>query len=141
MSAFWDQSAIIRICVPGQASSEAKHLMREHPGVIWWCAPVEVRSALARLLATGSISPSAHLATKNRLDELLTAWREIQPSESVRDLAFVQLERYRLRAFDALHLAAALVWCKQKPRGRLFICNDTRLAGSATEAGFTVLEA
>jgi len=141
MSAFWDTSAIIRICVPGQASREAKHLVREHSAVIWWCAPVEVRSALERLRISGSISPAAHLASKHRLDELMSAWREIQPSDAVRDLACVQLERFRLRAFDALHLAAALVWCKQKPREKLFVCNDATLAESASEAGFTVLEA
>ena len=36
-------------------------------------------------------------------------------------------------------LAAALVWCKEQPRGRLFVCCDARLVEAATKAGFDVL--
>lgn len=52
--------------------------------------------------------------------------------------AIVQLERFSIRAADALHLSAALIWCNQKPRGRLFVCNDMRLGDAARQAGFTV---
>jgi hypothetical protein len=74
------------------------------------------------------------------LDLLLASWREIQPTDLVRDLAYIQLERFHLRASDALQLAAALVWCKQKPKQRLFVCNDRRLLSSATLAGFESVE-
>ena len=43
-----------------------------------------------------------------------------------------------LRAADALQLAAALVWAKQLPRKRLFVCFDGRLAEAAGKEGFTV---
>ncbi|MGH9968895.1 MAG: hypothetical protein ACREBG_14000 [Pyrinomonadaceae bacterium] len=46
---------------------------------------------------------------------------------------------YGLRALDSYHLAAALVWCKEQPRGRLFVCCDVRLAEVATKAGVDVL--
>jgi hypothetical protein len=45
---------------------------------------------------------------------------------------------FPIRAADALHLGAALIWCYQKPRGRLFVCNDLRLGDAARQAGFTV---
>jgi hypothetical protein len=44
-----------------------------------------------------------------------------------------------LRALDSFQLAAALVWCKEMPRGRQFVCCDVRLAEAATKAGFDVL--
>jgi predicted nucleic acid-binding protein len=141
MPAFWDTSAIIRICVPGYASSEAKALMRAHAPVVWWAARVEVRSALECLRADGAIGIAGYLASKQRLDLLLASWREVQPTDLVRDLACMQLERFRLRASDALHLAAALVWCKQKPKERLFVCNDRRLSDAARQAGFESVEA
>jgi len=50
----------------------------------------------------------------------------------------LQLERFPIRAADALHLGAALIWCNQKPRGRLFVCNDRRLGDAARQSGFTV---
>ncbi|HEV2690835.1 MAG TPA: PIN domain-containing protein [Bryobacteraceae bacterium] len=138
MPAFWDTSAIIRICVPGQATNRARKLLHQESPVVWWTAPVEVRSALERLRFEGALSAGAYLTSRQRLEELLRAWREVQPSELVRDLACVQLERFRLRAADALHLAAALVWCKQRPRGRPFVSNDEKLSVAAQRAGFDV---
>ena len=138
MPAFWDTSAIIHICVPGQSASAAKRLLSQHAVVVWWTARVEVRSTLERLRKDAAISPRAYDASRNRLDGLLASWREIQPSESLRELACVQLERFGIRAADALHLGAALIWCNQKPRGRLFVCNDLRLGDAARQAGFTV---
>jgi hypothetical protein len=99
---------------------------------------VEVRSALERLRRDGVLTNEAYLSSRMRLEDLLGSWREVQPSELVRDLACAQLERFPLRAADALHLASALVWCKQKPRGRLFIVNDEKLAEAAHHAGFDV---
>jgi hypothetical protein len=72
------------------------------------------------------------------LDALLGSWHEILPTDSLRELASVQLERFPIRAADALHLGAGLIWCNQKPRGRLFICNDLRLGNAARQAGFIV---
>jgi hypothetical protein len=74
------------------------------------------------------------------LTEVLLSWREIQPADSVRHLAVDQLNRFPLRAGDALQLGAALVWSKSRPRGRLFVCNDRRLSAAARETGFAVVE-
>jgi predicted nucleic acid-binding protein len=137
MPAFWDTSAIIHICVPGQSASAARRVLGRHAVVVWWTARVEVRSVLERL-RKGSISPRAYDASRNRLEVLLSSWREILPSDSLRESACVQLQRFPIRAADALHLGAALIWCNQKPRGRLFVCNDRRLGNAARQAGFTV---
>ena len=138
MAAFWDTSAIIHICVPGQSASAARRALSQHAVVVWWTARVEVRSVLERLRKEGAISPRAYDASRHRLEALLASWREIQPNEPLRELACVQLERFSIRAADALHLGAALVWCNQKPRGRLFVCTDARLGAAAGQAGFTV---
>jgi predicted nucleic acid-binding protein len=73
-----------------------------------------------------------------RLSTVLSSSKEILPSANVREVAFQQLERFPLRAADALQLAAALVWCGERPRGRWFVCADRRLAAAATGAGFDV---
>ena len=124
--------------MPGQASSAAKALLRDQTPVVWWITPVEVHSALERLRLEGHIGSAASGACKQRLRALLASWREIQPTESVRDQARMQLERFQLRAADALQLAAALIWCKQKPSGRLFVCNDAKLRTAARQAGFEI---
>src|SRR5690348_1961513 len=138
MPAFWDTSAIIQICVPGQSTSAAKRLLEQHAVVVWWAARVEVRSVLERLRKEGAISHRAYAVSRNRLETLLGSWREMLPTDSLRELACVQLERFSMQAADALHLGAALIWCSQKPRGRLFVCVDRRLSDAARQAGFTV---
>ena len=107
--------------------------------VLWWGAAVEVRSALERLKSTGPLTPTAYLACRRRLDDLLASWREVAPDDKVRNLAYEQLERFRLRAGDALQLAAALVWCKEQPRNRFFVCGDERLTAAAHDGGFTTV--
>jgi predicted nucleic acid-binding protein len=139
MPAFWDASAVVHVCVPSQASRHARVLLRAHPPVVWWGTFVEVRSALARLRRQGALSGAAFQASLDRVTDLLLGSREIQPSDSVRDLAAAQLDRFPIRAGDALQLGAALVWSKQKPRGRLFVVNDARLSAAAREAGFDVV--
>ncbi|HMD19497.1 MAG TPA: hypothetical protein VKH40_04215 [Alloacidobacterium sp.] len=67
-------------------------------------------------------------------------WKEILPSESLRDLTCQLVAIYPLRAADSMQLAAALIWCQQRPRGRTFICGDQRLGDAAKAAGFSVIQ-
>jgi hypothetical protein len=70
---------------------------------------------------------------------LRRSWVEVEPSERLRDIAETLPERYGLRGFDSLQLAAALVWCKEKPRQRPFASFDQQLAHAAAKAGFNVI--
>jgi hypothetical protein len=72
------------------------------------------------------------------LDQLRQSWDEIQPSESVRTIAQELPDRHGVRAADAVQLAAALVWCRERPHRRSFICFDERLSKAATDIGFMV---
>jgi predicted nucleic acid-binding protein len=49
------------------------------------------------------------------------------------------LELHELRAADALQLAAALVWCSERPKNRPFLCRDARLIAAARQECFDVL--
>ena len=42
----------------------------------------------------------------------------------LRSKAIQLVERYDLRAADSLQLAAALAWCEDAPRGRVFLTAD-----------------
>jgi predicted nucleic acid-binding protein len=106
---------------------------------VWWGAPVEIRSALNRLAREETISPKDHAQAVARLRVLRATWREVMPGEKVREIAEDVLERHALRALDSFQLAAALVWCLEKPQGRLFVCADRRLNEAAERAGFTIL--
>ena len=138
MLAFWDASALVSLCVRDQSSLRAKNLWRDAGAVMWWATAVEGRGALVRLQREGALSDSAFRASCECFSTLLASSKEILPSANVREIAFRQLERFPLRAADALQLAAALVWCVERPRGRWFVCADRRLAAAAIEAGFEV---
>jgi predicted nucleic acid-binding protein len=104
--------------------------------VVWWGTPLEARSAIARLVRDGDIRPDERVAAVNLLGQLRATWDEILPTEKLRALAEELPDAHRLRAADAAQLAAALVWCRERPRQRPFVCFDERLRTAARELGF-----
>jgi predicted nucleic acid-binding protein len=91
------------------------------------------------LLRENKISQTACNEAVGRLEIQSENWREILPSEKVRGLAKNLIETENLRTLDALQLASALVWCYEKPKGRIFVCSDDKLSEAAKKIGFTVL--
>jgi len=75
----------------------------------------------------------------DRLAVLRRSWAEVLPTDRLRDLAETLPERYGLRALDAFQLAAAFLWCNERPRRRAFVCLDRQLAASAAELGFSAV--
>ena len=106
--------------------------------LVWWGTSVEARSAFARLVREGRLTDAQRAAAIRLLNQLRNSWDEILPSEQVRRLAEGLPDEYGVRGADALQVAAALVWCRERPRRRSFVCFDERLAKAASKMGFTV---
>lgn len=87
----------------------------------------------------GTLSVDENRQAFARLDYLRNRWNEIQPTEEVRERAERLLRIHNLRAADALQLAAALVWCEDRPRGRALIGDDGNLSEAARAEGFTII--
>lgn len=104
---------------------------------MWWGATVEIQSAFHRLFRETQITSKELAHAQKQIEVLRRSWIEVLPSEQLRDLAEHLPERYGLRTLDAFQLAAALTWCKEKPRNRFFVCFDETLAEAADRAGFT----
>ena len=138
--AFWDASALVPLCIHKISSRQAQSQLRQVMPVVWWASNVEVHSAVARLHRLGRLKDVEKRGALSRLDVLSRGWREILPSDPLRELATRLLDMYELRAADSLQLAAALTWCQQRPARRTFICADQRLSKSAAVAGFSVIE-
>jgi len=136
---FWDTSAIVPLCCQQNLSQRMRHHWRETARVVvWWGTTVEVRSAISRLHSEGVITAKGRQQALARLEVLRQEWHEITPSEKARRLAEGLPDTYGLRALDSFQLAAALVWCSEKPKTRIFVCDDTKLAEVAQTVGFTV---
>jgi predicted nucleic acid-binding protein len=134
--AFWDASALVPLCVGQSHTPRAVALYKSYEAVVWWATPVEIASALARLVRMEQLD-SAGWAEARRLSAALAdGWFVVQPSNGLRAKAAELVNRYDLRAADALQLAAALEWCEDFPQGRIFLTADQKLREAALLAGF-----
>lgn len=104
--------------------------------VVWWATPVEIASALARLLRMKQISSAENVQSQMLAQKLADMWSVIQPSDVLQSSAVQLLTRYELQASDSLQLAAALAWCQNVPLGRVFLSADSRLRQAASACGF-----
>ena len=138
--AFWETSAIVPICIKQKGTGTAHQLLAAHPMVVWWATTVEMRSALARVARMGLLTAAEHMEARQRTEDLRKSWREIQPGEPLRNVAESLLDRFPLRAADALQLAAALTWCRNVPRERRFLSGDKQLLEAARSLRFEAVE-
>ena len=139
--AFWDSSTLVRLCVQRQATPAVLTLSKQYQKVVWWSTPVEMRGAFARLVKMGQLSPNEHVQAQVRLNSIRSDWREVDPSEKLREQAERLVDRFPLKAADAQQLAAALTWCIGRPKGRVFISGDSQLLDAARQLGFHGIEA
>jgi predicted nucleic acid-binding protein len=135
-SAFWDTSALVPLCVRQGITPSVVSLYKSYQAVVWWTTPVEIASALARLLRSREISSSDWAKARQVAVALADEWSVIQPSNALRANAAQLVDRYDMRAADALQLAAALEWCEDVPQGKVFLAADQKLQDAAVLSGF-----
>ena len=136
--AFWDTSALVSLCTVQLHTAEALGMLDKYRLVIWWATPVEITSALTRLLRSGDIDATVYAQAQRQSEGYANLWSVVAPSAQIALDARILLERYPLRAADALQLAAALAWCGEKPKGKAFLTFDKKLREVASQAGFTL---
>lgn len=135
---FWDASAIVPLCVEEPHSAALVRMAEADPPMaVWWGSLIECWAALARRRREGRLDPDAEDASRQNLDLLRRAWREIQPSEEVRQFAGRLLRTHPLRSADATQLAAALVWSRGGTGD--FVVLDQRLREAARLEGLNPL--
>ena len=136
VSAFWDTSALVPLCVRQGITSRALALCKSYEVVVWWATPVEIASALARLVQMRQIDSADCAKARKLAKSLADSWSVIQPSHALRARAARLVDRYDLRAADCLQLAAALEWCEGISQGRVFLTADQKLRAAARLSGF-----
>jgi predicted nucleic acid-binding protein len=140
LSAFWDTSAIVPLCCYQPQSTNAARVGRLYcRRTVWWATRVEAVSSFQRLLRNEELSREGLQQALERLDRLRQSWNEVQPTDEIREIAERLLGVHKLRAADALQLAAAQVWCRRLPHGRHFVGADGNLSDAAENEGFTVV--
>lgn len=136
---FRDSSAIIPLFVRQPASARVDEWWAQDSiAVLWTLAPVEITSALWRLVRDGLITEREAQAADIHAQQLADASSLVTDIEGVKEVARRSLRLHALRAVDAMQLAAALVWVSGRPQGKTFLTLDERLAASARREGFNV---
>jgi len=100
---------------------------------------VETRAALARRRHRGDVSPAHH---RHALDDLTSDWDRlvhIEVNERLVNRAAGLAEAHRLRGYDAIHLASALVFAERLVENTLFGSWDDALDGAAVREGLPTL--
>ena len=140
LSAFWDASALVPLCVRQSITPRAIARYKSYDAIVWWATPVEIASALARLVRMKQLASGDWTKARKLAKDLADSWSLIQPSNVLRSKAVQLVERYDLRAADSLQLAAALGWCEDAPQGRVFLTADQKLREAALLSGFDAKE-
>jgi predicted nucleic acid-binding protein len=136
---FWDSSAVVPLLVEQAASSRASTWLSDDAGIVLWTlTPVEVVSALRRLVRERALEEAIALRAEDRLAEIIRVSHLVVDVESVKWRAARLLRLHALLAFDALQLGAALHWAEGHPQERTLHTLDERLAVAAEREGFRV---
>jgi predicted nucleic acid-binding protein len=134
---FWDASAIVPLLVAEPATRTVQAMAaKDSAMLVWWATEVECASALARLERDAAIDEPAAADAFLRLKQLAGGWHEVDPSESIREVAVRLLRVHPLRSADALQLAAAFVAAERRPSSLELVTLDDRLAAAARREGF-----
>lgn len=136
---FWDSSALVPLLVEESTSQRMADLLRQDADIaLWWGSEVECAGALCRLLRQNDITRSGLQRGLSALERMQETAQEVQPTVEVKARAVRLLSTHLLRAADALQLAAALTWCNEQPRRKVFVCLDHRLRAAAATEGFDI---
>jgi predicted nucleic acid-binding protein len=137
---FWDSSALMALVKEEHFTAPVMAIhQKDSEIVVWWSTRVECASALARRSREGSVDVDEMVAIRQILRDLFCSADEVAPVEEVRARAERLLAVHPLRASDALQLAAALIWARERPANLGFISLDDRLRDAALKEGFSVL--
>ncbi len=138
--AFWDASALVPLCVRQGVTPAAIALYKAYDVVVWWATPVEIASALTRLMRMKQLGSRDWAKARELARSLADSWSVIQPSDALRATSAQLVDRYDLRAADSFQLAAALEWCEYTPQGRVFLTADQKLRDAALLSGFDAMQ-
>lgn len=137
---FWDASAVVPLMLEEPQSRAIEAILRKNPSIaLWYGTRLECLSALSRREREKSLDSGDCAIARGILGEICGGAYIVEPVHEIWGRAERVLETHSLRSGDALQLAAALVWCREKTQGRMFVCRDQALRESARREGFTVL--
>lgn len=136
---FLDASAFVKRYVQEPGTSTVRNLGRRGKLAASALSLVEVPAALHRRARQGDLSVSAARTSAARARADLEQIDLVEPRGAVLALAAELVDRYPLRAYDAVQLASAVRLLQATGLASTFVCADAALAAAARGEGLRAL--
>ena len=141
---FLDTSALVKLYVQEPGTDRLLPLISDRPEnrfAVLAIAVVEIRSAIRRRQRVGDVDIEVATAIlKSVQSHMETRFIRQAVNETVIDAALEMIDRYTLRAYDAVQLAGCLVLGTIAAESFTFVCSDHRLLEAARSEQLTVFD-
>lgn len=128
MIVYLDTSALIKLYVKEEGTALVLKMLKSADLVATSkVAYVEARAAIARLRREGLLKEQAYQLVKESFQQDWNNYLLVELSNTVINMGGEMTESYKLRGFDAIHLASALMLKKQLEQDITGGCWDARL--------------
>jgi hypothetical protein len=139
-----DTSALVKLYVREPGTDRLLQLAghpTENRLAILALTPVEVRSAVRRRQRAGDVDATTAGLILDRLQKHMeTRFLQQALSQVVLDGALEMIDRYALRAYDAVQLSGCLTLKTIDAEAPTFVCSDQQLLDAARSELLTVLD-
>jgi uncharacterized protein len=141
---FLDASALVKLYVQEPGTDRLLPLVdnqSENRFAVLAISVVELRSAIRRRQRAGDIEASVAIAILESLQRHMESrFLRQAVNDTVIDTALEMIDRYALRAYDAVQLAGCLVISRTPAEAFTFVCSDHRLLEAARSEQLKVLD-
>ena len=141
---FLETSALVKLYVQEPGSDRLLSLVSVQPAnrfAVLTISAVELRSAIRRRQREGDIdADAADEIVESVQGHMETRFIRQAINDNVIDTALEMIDRYALRAYDAVQLAGCLVVCAINAEAFTFVCSDRRLVDAARSEKLKVLD-
>jgi predicted nucleic acid-binding protein len=141
---FLDTSALVKLYVQEPGTDRLLHLVTtpsDNRFAVLSLSAVEARSAIRRRQRAGDIDPdAANLILDSLQKHMESKFVHQVVNSTVVQIALEMVDRYPLRAYDAVQLAGCLVLSAIEGPDLAFVCSDRQLLDAANSEKIAVLD-
>ncbi len=136
MIVYADTSALVKLFVTEEGSEAARNMLRQVRAMgTGLLTRAELGAALARGARRGLLLEEEALEARRRMEAAWPTWIHIAVDEDLVFRAEMLAWEYTLRGYDAVHLAAALVWQERIGHRVVLATFDRELWEATWQAG------
>jgi predicted nucleic acid-binding protein len=137
--AYFDSSALVKRYIEEAGRREVLQLMRRYEVVTSTILPIELRSAVRRRAAEGTLDAARLPEILKRISMDRAYWTLVEVGSAVLTGAETLVATHPLRALDAIHVASAQMFAARiKAQDSIFVSADNRQTDVATVLGMNV---